>query len=182
MEPEHPKDSQEEVAQDNVDPHPVNGFTSPLEARMLLADEGKAIEVSDSQLGNRSRKATLLNDAKRSSLISKDDLADDNLSQTTSLNDTEARFDVLARERAALRDEVSQLRKSLEEIRGKHEEELGSIREQLEDTQSGKEHAETQYRNLLGKVNTIKSQLGERLKADAVYMLSYLHETQLMIM
>lgn len=87
---------------------------------------------------------------------------------TASLEGTEARLEALAMERNALRNEVAQLRKSLEEIQGKHLEELASLREQLEDTQGEKEHAETQYRNLLGKVNTIKSQLGERLKADAV--------------
>ena len=82
--------------------------------------------------------------------------------------DPDARLEALLNERAALREEVAQLRRSLEQIQGKHEEELGSIREQLADTQGEKEQAETQYRNLLGKVNTIKSQLGERLKADAV--------------
>ncbi|MCJ1377692.1 hypothetical protein MMC17_000788 [Xylographa soralifera] len=81
--------------------------------------------------------------------------------------DTKARLDALAKERATLRDEVAELRKSLEEIQLKHDAELGTIKEQLEDTQGEKEHAETQYRNLLGKVNTIRSQLGERLKADA---------------
>lgn len=85
-----------------------------------------------------------------------------------SLVDTEARLDALAKERTALRDEVAQLRKSLEQIQGQHKEDLGSVRDQLEQTQSEKEHAETQYRNLLGKVNTIRSQLGDRLKADAV--------------
>lgn len=82
--------------------------------------------------------------------------------------DTEARLDALARERSALREEVAQLRRSLEEIQEKHEEDLLNVREQLEEAQGEKEHAETQYRNLLGKVNTIKSQLGDRLKADAV--------------
>ena len=81
---------------------------------------------------------------------------------------TEARLDALAREREILRDEVAQLRRSLEELQGKHEEELIDVKGQLEETQGEKDHAETQYRNLLGKVNTIKSQLGERLKADAV--------------
>lgn len=80
--------------------------------------------------------------------------------------DAEARLDALARERSALREKVAQLRRSLEEIQEKHEEDLFSVREQLEETQGEKEHAETQYRNLLGKVNTIRSQLGDRLKAD----------------
>lgn len=89
----------------------------------------------------------------------------------SSNGDTEARLDALARERDALREEVAQLRRSLEEIQEKHEEDLISLREQLEETRGEKEHAETQFRNLLGKVNTIKSQLGDRLKADAVGLL-----------
>lgn len=89
-------------------------------------------------------------------------------SEQTCSEDTEARLDALARERETLRDEVAQLRRSLEELQGKHEEELIDVKGQLEETQGEKDHAETQYRNLLGKVNTIKSQLGERLKADAV--------------
>lgn len=82
--------------------------------------------------------------------------------------DNEVRLEALAKEREALRDEVAQLRMSLEELRGKHEEESGNFKAQLRESQGEKDHAELQYRNLLGKVNTIKSQLGERLKADAV--------------
>ncbi|KAL8711554.1 MAG: hypothetical protein Q9220_003964 [cf. Caloplaca sp. 1 TL-2023] len=81
--------------------------------------------------------------------------------------DIGARLEALVRERAALKDEVTQLRRSLEDIQGKHDEELNGFRDQLEERTGEKEHAETQYRNLLGKVNTIRSQLGERLKADA---------------
>lgn len=93
--------------------------------------------------------------------------------------DTGARLDALVRERETLRDEVAELRKSLEEIQGKHRSELGSTRKELEDTEGERDRAETRYRDLLGKVNTIKSQLGERLKADAVcieliwYLLSH---------
>lgn len=97
----------------------------------------------------------------------KDISPSDNITASTATG-TGARLEALVNERTALREEVAQLRRSLEEIQGKHEEELGSIREQLADTQGEKEQAETQYRNLLGKVNTIRSQLGERLKADAV--------------
>ena len=81
---------------------------------------------------------------------------------------TDERLEALARERDALREEVAQVRRSLEEIQEKHEVELSSIREQLAESQGEKEQAESQYRSLLGKVNTIKFQLGERLKADAV--------------
>ena len=82
--------------------------------------------------------------------------------------DTEARLEALARERSALRDEVAQLRHSLEELRGKHNEETANLRQELEETQGEKENADTQYQNLLGRVNTIRSQLSERLKTDAV--------------
>lgn len=83
-------------------------------------------------------------------------------------DDTGARLEALALERSALRDEVTQLRESLEKIQAKHDEDMTMIRSELEERNGEKEHAETQYRNLLGKVNTIRSQLGERLKADAV--------------
>ena len=46
-------------------------------------------------------------------------------------------------------------------------EELDRQREQTDSERQAKEHSQEQYRNLLGKVNTIRSQLGERLKADA---------------
>ena len=88
-----------------------------------------------------------------------------NIAPTLSADD---RVEALLIERTALREEVAQVRRSLEEFQQKHEEELGGIREQLADTRGEKEQAEAQYRTLLGKVNTIKSQLGERLKADAV--------------
>ena len=96
-----------------------------------------------------------------------DVLSGDDITAPMATN-TDARIEALVNERAALREEVAQVRRSIEEIQERHEEELGSIREQFADAQAEKEQAETQYRNLLGKVNTIRSQLGERLKADAV--------------
>jgi chromosome segregation ATPase len=119
--------------------------------------------------------------------------------QTTSSDDASIRFEVMSQEREALRVEVERLRKSLEDIQGKHTEEISTIKSQhaeelsnlqttyteeisaikgqhseevstiqtqLEESESAKDHAETQYQNLLGRVNTIKSSLGERLKAD----------------
>lgn len=105
----------------------------------------------------------------------------------------------MSQEREALRAEVEQLRRSLEDIQGKHNEELSTIRFQhqsfvsdiraqhteeissittkhteevsvirgeLEESESAKEHAQSQYQNLLGKINTIRNGLTERLKAD----------------
>ena len=78
----------------------------------------------------------------------------------TSAKSTEDRVDALLQERTALRDEVIELRRSLEQLRVKHEEDI-------HDVQGEKEQAESQYRDLRGKVNNIKSMFGERLKADA---------------
>lgn len=74
----------------------------------------------------------------------------------------------MAKERDSLRNEVAQLRRSLEDIQSKHEEETQGLEERLQESNSGKEQAEGQYRNLLGNINKIKAQLGERMKADAV--------------
>jgi len=72
------------------------------------------------------------------------------------------------------------MRKSLEDIQSKHEsgtsaqaesqqeEEIRSLREELDEANESKEHFETQYKNLLGRVNTIKTSLGDRLKSDTV--------------
>lgn len=93
----------------------------------------------------------------------------------SSSSDTEARLEALARDRYALTEEVAELRRSLEEIQNKHQEELGGVRDQLEEAQGEKEHAESRYQDLLGKVGTIRSQLGERLKADAVWQACSFH-------
>lgn len=90
------------------------------------------------------------------------------VTSTDPSSNTAERLDALAKERDSLRAEVSELRKSLESIQGKHEEDIATLRDELEESQAGKEHAETQYRNLVGKVNTIKSQLGARLKENQV--------------
>ncbi|KAF1358711.1 hypothetical protein EJ07DRAFT_75362, partial [Lizonia empirigonia] len=100
-------------------------------------------------------------------------------------SETTARLDAIAKERDALRQEVTELRKSLESIQSqhegqstegahsKHEEEVQALREELEEANEGKEHFETQYNNLLGRVNTIKTSLGNRMKADAAKMEEY---------
>jgi predicted nuclease with TOPRIM domain len=82
--------------------------------------------------------------------------------------DATARFDALVKDRDSLKAEVTQLRQSLESLQEKHESEIETMQAQLEETQGEKEGAEEQYQNLLGKVNTIRSQLAERMKSDAV--------------
>ncbi|KAJ6016705.1 hypothetical protein N7451_000084 [Penicillium sp. IBT 35674x] len=76
------------------------------------------------------------------------------------------RFDALVRDRDSLRAEVTDMRKSLEEIQSKHRLEMEALQQKLDDTESKKEQAETQFQKLLERVNIIKSQLGERLKED----------------
>lgn len=91
-------------------------------------------------------------------------------------SDATARFDALIKERDALRVEVTHLRRSIEGLQAKHQSEVSGVQERLQEAQREKENAEEQYQNLLGKVNTIRSQLGERLKADAVrYLAQNLH-------
>ncbi|KAJ5129216.1 uncharacterized protein N7515_005255 [Penicillium bovifimosum] len=77
------------------------------------------------------------------------------------------RFDALVRDRDSLRAEVADMRKSLEEIQSKHTADMEALQHKLDDSESKKEQAETQFQKLLERVNTIKSQLGERLKEDA---------------
>lgn len=81
--------------------------------------------------------------------------------------DASSRLDSLQEERDNLRAEVTSLRQSLEALQERHNSDDTTLREELEQSRQSKENAETNYRNLLGKVNTIRSQLGERLKADA---------------
>jgi regulator of replication initiation timing len=83
------------------------------------------------------------------------------------------RFDALVRDRDSLRVEVADMRKSLEEIQSKHTADMKALQQKLDDAESKKEQAETQYQKLLERVNTIKSQLGERLKEDAVRCLDF---------
>ncbi|SLM40885.1 golgi matrix protein [Lasallia pustulata] len=90
-----------------------------------------------------------------------------NHASETPPSDTEARLEALARDRYALTEEVAELRRALEEIQNKHREELGGVRDQLEEAQGEKEHAESKYQDLLGKVGIMRSKLLERLEADA---------------
>ena len=76
-----------------------------------------------------------------------------------------------------MKAEVIELRKSLESIQERYEHDITELQEQLEESQTGKEQADTQYRDLLGRVNTIRSQLGERLKSDAVSTLPMLYHS-----
>lgn len=60
------------------------------------------------------------------------------------------------------------MRKSLEEIQSKHQTEMEALQQKVDDAENRKDEAETQFQQLLERVNIIKSQLGERLKEDEV--------------
>lgn len=105
--------------------------------------------------------------------------AEDKVDEDTSAHDElVAKLDALAQERDALKEEVSSLRKELEDIQEKHGAGSGDVIKELEEAQAGKEHWETQYNQLLERVNTIRSQLGERLKADRVWLCPPIGDTE----
>ncbi|OAA67230.1 golgi matrix protein [Niveomyces insectorum RCEF 264] len=69
----------------------------------------------------------------------------------------------------ALRAEVERLRQQVGELQNAqeaHKEETDQLRAELEESEAGREQAETQYHNLMGRVEKIKETLGERLKRD----------------
>jgi chromosome segregation ATPase len=74
----------------------------------------------------------------------------------------------MSAEREALRQEVEQLRRQLESIQTSHEQEVSQLRTDLEESEAAKDQAETQYQNLLGRVERIKETLGDRLKRDKI--------------
>lgn len=51
---------------------------------------------------------------------------------------------------------------------------MEALQQRLNESEDKKTQAETQFQKLLERVNTIKSQLGERLKEDAVRQSEYL--------
>ncbi|KAJ9405104.1 hypothetical protein DTO045G8_7117 [Paecilomyces variotii] len=106
------------------------------------------------------------NPSSNSDAQANNDVVANNSSASTPL-ESEDRFNALVRERDSLREEVTRMRKSLEEIQSKHRDENQDLQQKLEESESKKERAESQYQKLLERVNTIKSQLGERLKEDA---------------
>ncbi|KAL8366008.1 hypothetical protein RB595_004677 [Gaeumannomyces hyphopodioides] len=81
-------------------------------------------------------------------------------------DDAGAKFDAMTQERDALRAEVEQLRQELETIRESHSTETAQLRSELEESEAARDRAEDQYQNLLGRVEKIKTTLGDRLKRD----------------
>ena len=132
-------------------------------AVMIDNRKAKSLEQDVNEESNGPRRQQ--SQSKRTSLANPASAAD---RMETSFTDSDTKLAAMVEEREALREQVTQMRKSLEDMQERHEIEISNIRQQMSRTEEGREQAERQYHNLLGKVNTIRSQLGERLKADAV--------------
>lgn len=74
----------------------------------------------------------------------------------------------ITRENNEDNNEAAQLRKSLQDMETRHAEEKSRLEKDLYETEQQKNDANARFTDLLGKVNTIKSQLQERLNFDAV--------------
>jgi chromosome segregation ATPase len=144
---------------------PINDAEGPVENGK--DDDVAAVEAADAQSGESDTDAQIedapLSDTKHSPVAE----VTNGVGDVQLENDVTTRFDALVEERDALRNEVTQLRKSLEDLQANHTSQLTDVQTQLEESQAEKENAEEQYQNLLGKVNTIRSQLAERMKSDA---------------
>ncbi|KXJ96922.1 golgi matrix protein [Microdochium bolleyi] len=77
--------------------------------------------------------------------------------------DTNARLEAMSQEREALRAEVGQLRKQLEDIQENHTQETTQLKTDLEESEAAKEQAQEQYEDLLERVEKIKETVGTRL-------------------
>jgi dsDNA-specific endonuclease/ATPase MutS2 len=106
-----------------------------------------------------------------------DDTEAPSSSSSSELEDEKARADKLAAELEALRKELAgsqasvelaKLRSELEEERELHETTRVEAERRVKEIQEAKEGVDAQYSALLGRVSTIRTTLGERMKADAV--------------
>ncbi|KAI8634166.1 hypothetical protein F5Y19DRAFT_470338 [Xylariaceae sp. FL1651] len=77
--------------------------------------------------------------------------------------DTTARLDAMTQDREALRLEVEELRKQLENLQTAHTQETAQLKTDLEEVEAAKEQIEEQYQTLVGRVEKIKESVGNRL-------------------
>ncbi|GAP83817.1 putative Golgi matrix protein [Rosellinia necatrix] len=82
---------------------------------------------------------------------------------TPSDSDTTARLDAMTKEREALKSEVEELRRQLENIQTAHSQETTQLKSELEEVEAAKEQVEEQYQTLVGRVEKIKESVGIRL-------------------
>ncbi|BCS25594.1 putative Golgi matrix protein [Aspergillus puulaauensis] len=143
------------------------------DASILKADSRKSVENNDQPESIEDNKPEETENGEDMDAGSNDghveNEADDSRAKSPILEALRSkdRFEALVKDRDSLRAEVTDMRKSLEQIQSKHDDDMEALHGKLKDAESKKEHAESQYRGLLERVNTIKAQLGERLKEDA---------------
>lgn len=80
----------------------------------------------------------------------------------------EGRLEAALKEQKVHSDALKELQQELAEVKEAHTQELSEFDERLHRVQEEKQQLDTQYRNLLDRLATIKTTLGDRLKADAV--------------
>lgn len=86
-------------------------------------------------------------------------------------SDPSSRFDALVKDRDNLREEVTKLRKSLEELQSRHDGEEGTAQEDLQEARNEKEEWENRYNELKDGLDAMRSRLAERFKAKTVRLL-----------
>ncbi|KAJ9268240.1 hypothetical protein DTO212C5_5687 [Paecilomyces variotii] len=158
-----------DTSQSEIQPGPLNSGAADGDGDSVKESEAETVEEQEDDGDDGTNHVDLpvrTNPSSNSDAQANNDVVANNSSASTPL-ESEDRFNALVRERDSLREEVTRMRKSLEEIQSKHRDENQDLQQKLEESESKKERAESQYQKLLERVNTIKSQLGERLKEDA---------------
>jgi broad specificity phosphatase PhoE len=92
---------------------------------------------------------------------------------STKVSGLAEKVEVLARERDNLRQEVAELRKSLEDIQDKHKQEKDDLHLKLEAAEEDKEEADQRHSDLRVRVKDITATLGERLKSNTVLIIGH---------
>jgi chromosome segregation ATPase len=160
------EDPKEQDAQQEVDEASADELETPVtEQPPVLKDEPPSVQESNTNTNGHgtAEKINGHGHTPRSTEPAEQKTADPSPSSSSS---TTAKLEAMSAEREALRQEVEQLRRQLETISASHTDEVSQLRTDLEESEAAKDHAETQYQNLLGRVEKIKQTLGDRLKRD----------------
>ncbi|KAI0147815.1 hypothetical protein GGR57DRAFT_245307 [Xylariaceae sp. FL1272] len=87
----------------------------------------------------------------------------DSAQDTAADPDTTARLDAMTQEREALKTEVEELRKQLENIQTTHSKETADLKSELQEVTASKEETEEKYEDLVERVEKIKENVSARL-------------------
>ncbi|KAL3469992.1 hypothetical protein BJX99DRAFT_58923 [Aspergillus californicus] len=166
--PEGAKSKNKKKNRGQAQPDPVDGNQSKEDTKISVdTNDAQTDTTADNKREETENRKDLDTGSDHGELVEDEDDESRAKSPILEALRSKDRFEALVRDRDSLRVEVTDMRKSLEEIQSKHRTDMEALRSELVDAESKKEHAESQFRGLLERVNTIKSQLGERLKEDA---------------